>query len=320
MFTPCLFGLSFKENYLMLTLTSAAQDRARIFIKTHARPLERARYAYRFEAGSAQAVLDALAAFQNPDGGFGRALEPDLRLPDSSALATTTALQILRELGVESDHALVQGAMRYLLSIYDADHQIWPIIPPNVDDAPHAPWWVYQPDPLVHRSNPRPEIAGYCVQYADLVPAELRDTLLESVLAHFETLPDKMDAQDDLLCYVRLAESEGLPAAIRDSLITKLTTMIDASVSRDPAAWSGYVMRPLKAVQRPDSPFAAVLGDALVQNLDYEITHQGEDGAWWPYWSWGEMHAEVWPVAAQEWKGVLTLDMLRTLRNFGRLA
>jgi hypothetical protein len=264
--------------------------------------------------------VNALAAFQNPDGGFGRALEPDIRLPDSSALATTVALQILRELGVTSDHALVQGAMRYLLSIYNADHLAWPIIPPNVDEAPHAPWWFYRPDMTLHLSNPRPEIAGYCVQYADVVPANLRDSLLESVLAHFATLPDKMDLHDDLVCYVRLAETVELPDSMRATLIAKLTTMIAASVSRDPAMWGGYVMRPLKAVQSPESPFAAVLGDVLAMNLDYEIEHQGDDGAWWPYWSWGEMHTEVWPVAEREWKGALTLTMLKTLRNFGRMA
>ncbi|MBN1563530.1 MAG: hypothetical protein JXA10_06820 [Anaerolineae bacterium] len=305
-------------------LTPAAQDRARTFIITQTRPLERTLYAYHFENGPAQAVYDALAAFQNPDGGFGHALEPDLRLPDSSALATTTALQILRELGAGSDHALVQGAMCYLLRIYDAAYQTWPIIPANVDDAPHAPWWVYRPDLTLHLSNPRPEIVGYCVQYADLIPADQRDlllkTVLESVLAHFATLPDKMDRHDDLMCYVRLAETENLPAAIRDPLIAKLTTMIDASVSRDPDTWGGYVMRPLKVVHAPDSPFAAVLSDALATNLDYEIAQQEADGAWWPYWSWGDMHADVWPIAAQEWKGILTLNMLKTLRNFGRLA
>ncbi len=245
----------------MLMLSSAAMDRARTFIYSHARPLERALYAYHFESGSAEAVFDALAAFQNPDGGFGRALEPDVRLPESSALATTTGLQILRALGAESSHPLVSGAMRYLLSIYDMHHQAWPIIPPNVDSAPHAPWWFYRPDLTLHLSNPRPEIAGYCILYADLVPAVLRESLLDSVLDHFDSLPDKMDLHDDLLCYVRLAETEPLPESIRAHLITKLDRMISASVSRDSAAWDGYVMRPLKAVRSPESPFAAGLGD-----------------------------------------------------------
>jgi hypothetical protein len=304
----------------MLTLSSAALDRARAFILVHARPLERALYAYHFESGSTQAVFEALAAYQNPDGGFGRGLEPDIRLPDSSAIATTVALQILRELDAASDYPLVQGAMRYLLSIYDADHQAWPIIPPNVDDAPHAPWWTYKPDLAHHLSNPRPEIMGYCIQYADLVPAALRETLLESILAHVMTLPDKVDAHDDLLCYVRLADTAGLPESVRDRLLEKLAGMINETASCDPVFWDGYVLRPLKVVQSPESPFRLVLNGALSTNLDYEIEHQGEDGAWWPYWSWGDTYPDEWPVVEREWKGVLTLEMLKTLRNFGRLA
>ena len=40
--------------------------------------------------------------FQNDDGGFGRALEPDFRLPASSAIATAVGFQYLREAGVAS--------------------------------------------------------------------------------------------------------------------------------------------------------------------------------------------------------------------------
>ena len=46
--------------------------------------------------------------------------------------------------------------------------------------------------------------------------------------------------------------------------------------------------------------------------------NQGEDGAWEPNWSWYQFE-EVWPSAKEEWKGVLTLNALRTLRNFDRI-
>ncbi len=36
--------------------------------------------------------------------------------------------------------------MRYLMATYDSDHEVWPMTPPNVDDAPHAPWWHYDED------------------------------------------------------------------------------------------------------------------------------------------------------------------------------
>ena len=69
-----------------MNLSTDAQASARAFIVAHARPLERAWYAYQFESGPAEAVLDTLAAFQNADGGFGHGLEPDVQLPNSSAI------------------------------------------------------------------------------------------------------------------------------------------------------------------------------------------------------------------------------------------
>ena len=61
----------------------------------------------------------------------------------SSVLATTVAFQCLRMVDAPGSHPCVGAGVRYLLSAYDANAQIWPIVPPEVDDAPHAPWWNY---------------------------------------------------------------------------------------------------------------------------------------------------------------------------------
>jgi hypothetical protein len=56
---------------------------AETFIWDTARLLDRHRYALQFADGPAEPVLAALAGYQNPDGGFGHGLEPDLRCPSS---------------------------------------------------------------------------------------------------------------------------------------------------------------------------------------------------------------------------------------------
>lgn len=48
-----------------------------------------------------QDVLAALAVYQNEDGGFGRALEPDCWNPDSSPVQTWTATEIINEIEPE---------------------------------------------------------------------------------------------------------------------------------------------------------------------------------------------------------------------------
>ena len=53
------------------------------FIWENARLLERAIFSYHFYSGSDIRILEILKTYQNEDGGFGHALEPDLRTPDS---------------------------------------------------------------------------------------------------------------------------------------------------------------------------------------------------------------------------------------------
>jgi hypothetical protein len=302
--------------------TPSYQERAKAFLFEHGRPLEQALYAYHFENGTSEAIYTRLARFQHADGGFGYALEPDLRTPDASALATSVALQTLRELHAPADYPLVQGAICYLLATYDAERQRWQIIPPSTNAAPHAPWWNYDAG-LAQRfgeylANPRAEIVGYLYDYADLVPKAMLDTLSRAVVEHLHQQPDAMEMHD-LLCYIRLAETTRLPDTVRTSIMQKLMKVVPATVARDPAEWQHYGLPPLSVVHTPDSPFAPMFGREIEANLDFLLTQQEDDGSWTPSWSWAETFPEAWSVAKQEWSGVLTLDNLLTLRSFGRL-
>lgn len=308
----------------MKKLMSGAMESAHAFIDDSARPLEQVIFAYEFEGGDKNAIFDALTAFQNADGGFGNALEPDLRLPDSSVLATTVGLQVLREYDAPADHPLVRGAMRYLLQRYDPAARVWPIIPPNVDGAPHAPWWNYSENVAEGWGgfliNPRVEIIGYLVDYAPPgTPAWMAEKLVANAVAFLDERAGKVK-MFDLLCYDRLVKSRKLPEVTRAALVEKLSPLVDALVVKDPDAWEQYVLAPLELVDSPASPFAALLADAVQQNLDFEIAHQHTDGSWQSKWTWGGLHPETWNRAKQEWAGVITVRVLKTLRNFGRLA
>ena len=100
-----------------LKLDQDSFQRARDFILNQARPLERALYQLHFEDGTAAAVVDALAAFQNGDGGFGNALEPDIRLPQSSPMVTSEAFAILRDVDPSAGAKLRRKAVQYVLEL-----------------------------------------------------------------------------------------------------------------------------------------------------------------------------------------------------------
>ena len=305
----------------MKNLSQAAFRRAKTFVMEQGRDLDRALLAFHFEDGTADDVLTALAAYQNDDGGFGRGLEPDLRTPASSVIATTVAFQNFRSLRVPADHPMVRRGIAYLLETYNESRQVWPIIPPEVEDAPHAPWWYYAESEASFGGfliNPRVEIVGYLHDYSAEVPPYLLKTLTTAVFEHLDSLPDEMEMHD-LICFVSLAETVFLSQLNRDRIWTKLAIAADNSVAREPEQLAGYVLKPLYLVSSPDAPLAEQFAEEVAMNLDFEVEQQGADGAWSPNFSWGDQHPEAWEIAKREWQARMTLKNLRVLRDFGRI-
>ena len=81
-----------------MKLSNENFEKAQQFIHNNARALDVCLFEYEFAGGTAVSVLNALTAYQNEDGGFGNAIEPDFRLPDSSPMATKVSIQLYLEL------------------------------------------------------------------------------------------------------------------------------------------------------------------------------------------------------------------------------
>ena len=88
-------------------------DAAAQFLAAGGRVLDRRRFGRLFGTDGPGPVRDAVAAYRNPDGGFGHGLEPDGRCPGSQPLAIALALATLDEAGAWDDE-LVQGALGWL--------------------------------------------------------------------------------------------------------------------------------------------------------------------------------------------------------------
>lgn len=304
----------------MKQLTDKAFQSAKSFINNHGRELDKRGFEFHFENGSQESVLEALSTYQNDDGGFGNSLEPDLRTTASSAIATTGAFQICKEIDVNPDHTLVRRAVQYLLNTYNEEDKVWDIIPPEVEDAPHAPWWTYEGNRECfgkYLINPRVEIVGYLYDYGgDLVSTDWLQSLTSEVMEHLVSLSDDLEMHD-LLCCSRLAETDNLLD------VDKLWKIVEQSavrtVAKSPDQLNDYVLKPIWLVTNPSSPLVELLKQEVDMNLDFEIEQQGEDGSWSPNFSWGELNPEVWEIAKKEWQSKLTVDTLKTLKEFGRI-
>jgi hypothetical protein len=306
----------------MIKFSQAAFERAKNYLYTNGRILDQRRYEYHFEGGSHAAVVEALAAFQNEDGGFGRGLEPDLRTMASSVIATSTAFGILREIGASARKPAVQLGVQYLLDTYDKEKGVWPIIPPEVEDAPHAWWWSYEDSEKNFGGflvNPRAAVAGHLQHYSSLVRPDFLAKVKTAVLEHLNTLLGTISVYD-FECYLGLAEADGLPEDEEKQIVKKLAQLLPDSLQTDREKWlSEGGITPLVAAPRPDSVLSDVVDNELVQaNLNVEIEAQLEDGSWPLGWDWSPIDQAAWNAAERDWKGYIIVNKLRMFRAYGR--
>jgi hypothetical protein len=82
-------------------------------------------------------VVRALRAYQNPDGGFGHALEPDLRCPESQPMFVDFALKTLCEVDAR-EREIGELACDFLARVSAADGSV-PSILPNALNHPRVP-------------------------------------------------------------------------------------------------------------------------------------------------------------------------------------
>ena len=173
---------------------------AKNFVLQNARPLELAVYEYFFENEPNKAVVDELLKFQNPDGGFGNALEPDFFNPNSSPIATNDAIITLcRVNALDRNSEIVKGIVRYLEShdSFDEDKKRWLFAIDSNKDYPHAIWWEKKGDGI-SGFNPSISLASFMVCYVN------RNSLYEEIIKEgFEYLETAEEISgDSLKCFL----------------------------------------------------------------------------------------------------------------------
>jgi hypothetical protein len=301
---------------MTVLLSNAGFHKACAFVEDQGRPLDAALLRHDLGEGSAEAVLAALAAYQNTDGGFGHGLEPDLATPASSAIATSVGLRFLRHIDASGRSSMVKAALDWLETTFDWDAGVWPIITPAVDEAPHAPWWAWSEDLAEgwngFRFNPGAELLAYLYAWrADASPDLLKaaEARMRRTLADIEVI----EGAYDLKCAVRLAETESLPDDLRERLEL---LVVRSALGADPSDPHAAV---LELAPRPSSLLAAALVDRIDAALDTLIGAQQPDGGWLFFWDWSDVDAAAWAKAKRDWRGWITRDAVDALLAYGRV-
>lgn len=303
-------------------LSDEAFQKATDFITGSARGLERILYHYRFGNKDPENVFDAIKDYQNPDGGFGYGLGPDLRAPISTPIATTQAFQKLEEFDSENiDRDLVEDGIEYFEKAFNEKHNRWFAASQAVNDYPHPPWWHYDEEKggtVIDESwgNPTAEIIGYLKEYEDLLEDLDADRLVSEAISRLKEKRE-YDSEHEIYCYARLyrALPEDKAMEIQDDLADAAQSL----VRKDPAEWTEYVPKPLDFAKDPEG-FQFGISDELIEaNLDFLVDTLESQGVIRPTWEWGQ-YEDAWERAKQEWTGILTLEALTLLKEFGRLS
>jgi hypothetical protein len=271
--------------------------RARSFFQSNGRDIDRARFEYHFGDLPMDELLSVLGRYQNPDGGFGNGLEPDISAPDSNPFAIDLALQVCIQAQVPGEHELLQRTVDYLEKTQTEEGE-WRFTE-GIYAHNLAPWFQGWEWPNL---NPACPISGHL--------QELRlgsEKLHGRVARLFERLANPLDLVSDefykvgqyayyLFSQEESSQREFYLSGVLWWLIRQHSTggLADSGhffeYVRDPGTYTGKGMPP----------------SILSARLEALATEQAEDGGWpTPY----DPH----------WRGWATVQNLLVLRAFERI-
>ncbi|MET7937458.1 hypothetical protein [Streptomyces sp. NPDC005322] len=308
-------------------------SRAERFVWLTARVLEQRRFAYHFRGAGAEAVDTALAAYLGPDGGYGHALEPDLRGPVSQPLHAAHALRVLdgiRRCGGQR----VERLCRYLTAVSTPDGAL-PACHPSSRGYPVAPWIPLADDPpsallttgpvvgLLHRNEVWHAWLFRATDFCWTAVAALEEgapahaSEVAAAVAFLDGAPDRTRAE---------ASAERLGRRVREQRLVVLdpkdpkdtestgNTANTAACPLPPGHGPGEYTYAHDVAPTPGSLARRWFTDAEVErSLDFLAAAQREDGGW-------PVRRRPWtPATALEWRPVVTVEALLTLRAYGRV-
>jgi hypothetical protein len=279
-------------------------ESAEIFIWNNARLLERHLFSFLFKGGARQNIIASLSAYQNEDGGFGNALEPDKRTRSSQPIDQEVALRILDDVGF--DVAIAGKICDFLMSITTEEGGV-PFVLPSVRNAPRAEWWNTEDNPPAS-INPTASIAGLLHKH------KFQHVWLQKASEYCWRKIDGLHngSEHDLLCAALFLEH--VPDRDRAEKVFQLIgEQIKKQTAFDPES-PGYTFKPLTWAPTPDSLCRSLFEDNQIDShLKALANGQQEDGGWpisWP---------AISPACELEYRGVVTIGALKTLRAYDYL-
>ncbi len=255
------------------------------------------------------------------DGGFGRGIEPDFKLIQSSPMATSIGLRYLSMLD-NSDRGqnMIVRAVEYLETTFNSKRNGWYSVPSNVNQYPHAPWWEFRNDiniTVIDYSwgNPTAELIGYLYKYKEYLNNLDISSLISYAIANLNERTE-FNSEHEIFCFIRMYNA--LEDEFSSQIVNALKLAVSQLVNLNESEWINYVPTPLKFIEFNSENFFGIERKFIDQNLDYLVYRLEQDGKLLPTWQW-DKYLEEWEIAKIEWTGILTLEALLSLLKFNRI-
>jgi hypothetical protein len=278
---------------------------------THARMLDRRRFQLLLDGGEPTAVLAALEAYRNPDGGYGWGLEPDLRATESQPGGAFHAFEVFEDIAPTTSPRAVE-LCDWLASVALPDGGL-PFALPVSDPAGCAPFWA-QADPTVSSLQISAFVTGTAQRVAAHDPAVAAHPWLTRATDYCLAA---IDAQDDAPFAIELAAAVQFLDAVHGvcpeaaALLERLGQHIPADGEvRVTGGADDEMMRALDFAPTPDRPVRELFSDEVIAaELQRLADEQQDDGGWLVDF------ASYSPAASLEWRGYMTVRAVSILQR-----
>lgn len=281
------------------------------FMASHARLLDRRRFALVLGGTDTDAVLAAVDGYRNPDGGYGWGLEPDLRAPESQPGGALHAFEAFADVAPATTVRAAE-LCDWLGGITLPDGGV-PFALPVADPAGCAPFWA-QADPAVSTLQSTAFVTAAAQRVAVHDPVVAAHPWLATAtrycldtIAALDSAPPAITFSFAIRLLDAVHDSEPRAAEMLEHLDRYLPD--DGFVHVDGGADDEY-MRPLDFAPEPGRAARKLFSqDVIDTELRRLADRQQEDGGW------RVDFGSYSPAAELEWRGYATVLAVSTLRR-----
>ncbi|MFY0607101.1 MAG: hypothetical protein JXR10_10315 [Cyclobacteriaceae bacterium] len=296
-----------------MKLSKNNYSKAKDFILTNARMIERRLFQFHFENDKAEGVFHAVYAYRNLDGGFGHGMEPDTASPESQPLFSIMALETLDEVGYLNAELILKDFMPYFESITTEKGGIPWMLRPTSDYPCEDHFKTVKEWAALSTTAP---LLGILEKYKIDIPWMQKAE--EFVWNEFDRIKDK-----HAFCYLCvprwltfLKNTRSREKAEEHLKKLKDWIQIEGVICEDKtdAGWGLYGKpHSLNYAPTTESILYPLFDEKTINSdLDELIKRQKEDGRWDTWYGISE-------GTKLEWAGIQTLWTLKTLKHHKRI-